>query len=114
MSIYEEDSELKLRELTEKVRRLERENLEMSILIEEAGLSLVENKLSEAEYICLSQLRMLKEQAELRPLDKEEVNMLDVFHKNLLMSRNIPIVKKSKEKKKSPEELLRIINSPTK
>ena len=97
--------------LSEKVIKLERENLEMNVLLEQAGISGSEVKMSETEYICLQQLRGLKEQSEARPLSKEEVSIVDLLHKNLLMARGIPVVKKTKEKKQSLEDLLKIVKS---
>lgn len=95
--------------LSEKVKSLEKENLEMRVALEEAGIDEKSVKISETEYICLQQLRMIKEMSEQRPLSKEEVAIVDLLHKNLLMARNIPISKKAKEKPKSVSELLKIV-----
>lgn len=95
--------------LLEKITRLERENTELRLTIESNGLQAVE--ISETEFICIEQLKRLKEISMARELDKSEVIILDLLHKNLLVCRNIPISKKTKEKKKSVQELLKIVNS---
>lgn len=110
--LHQQESDILLSELKEKVRVLEKQNLEMRVALEEAGISSDQVRISETEYICLQQLRILKEQSEQRPLDRDEVTMLDVLHKNLLIAKGITPPKKSKEKKKTVDELLKIVNSP--
>ena len=114
-SLYSEAGELQLEEkvrvLLDKVSQLEKENLEMTIALEEAGICKEDVKISETEFICLQQLRKIKEQSEQRLLDKDEVGIIDVLHKNLLIARGIPVVKKTKERKKSKEELFKILDN---
>ncbi len=101
--------EAMVEDLTEKVKILEKENLEMKLTLEENGISDIKISLSETEYICLNQLRRFKDMSEKTLLTKDDVAMIDILHKNLLISRNIPQIKKSKEKRKTVDELLKIV-----
>ena len=89
---------------------LEKENLEMRFLLQTHGIEFQGNKLSDTEIICLKQLNILKGISLERQLDKAEVLAVDIFHKNLLVSKNIPVSKVKKKERKTTEELLRSVS----
>lgn len=94
--------------LLNKIEELEKLNLEYRLTIESNGLQAV--AVSETERICITQLKKLAEISDERVLDKSEALIVDTLHRNLLISRNIPVSLKNKEKKKSVEQLLKIVN----
>ena len=96
---------------SEMIKRITHNDPDERMPYKHEALSKEEIKISETEFICLQQLRRLKETSEKRLLEKDEVAIIDLLHKNLLMARGIPVVKKNKEKKKTKAELLKILDN---
>ena len=79
--------------------------------MDEAGVEGNIDMISDEEIICIKQISKLRKYSEDRDLDKEEVQIFDLLHKNLKIARGeeIRIKTKSKTKKLSNSELTNIL-----
>jgi hypothetical protein len=109
--LYPQTKELSHNEMWDTINNLRQENLVLKDLIRSYGIDCESVKLSDTEMICLKQLNDLHIVSQERPLNKDEVTSLDLLHRNLLVARNIPILKKSKKDKKTPQELMEIVKN---
>lgn len=108
---YPQLEELTQEQLLDKLQVLDQENLELKSILQEYGIEYQGNKKSDTELICLKQLKILQDISRERRLEKDEVMAVDIFHKNLLISKNIPIKKVQRKEDLSTEELLKRVKS---
>lgn len=112
MSIYPELDSLEIERLKKKVAELEMELAKARSIIKDNDLSEDIENISEAEAICMSEIHKLKVASDNGILTLEDVKVLDILHKNLLLARGRPVEEKKDKKKgaKSVAELLSIVD----
>lgn len=104
--------EFEAKALREKIKDLEKEIENYKLLLRENGIELEGmDKMSDEEYICVTQIAKLKERADTALFDKEDAQILDLLQKNLKMARGEKVHDRFKLKKKklSPQELLKVV-----
>lgn len=111
MSIYPELDSLEIERLKKKVAELEMELAKARAVIKDNGLEEESTNVSEAEAICMSEIHKLKVASDNGILTLEDIKILDLLHKNLLLARGRPVEEKKDKKKgaKSVAELLSIV-----
>ena len=105
------EKELEIKSLREEIKTLKNEMTKMKILMKEADIEVDVSKISDEESICVTQMKRLRDLSENNQLTKDEVQILDILHKNLKLARGEDVRVKSKGKvgKMSSEELTNII-----
>jgi hypothetical protein len=108
-----ETSDLEVLELRKKVKALELENAKFKALLTEHRILDGVQAVSDAQVICVSGLIALKEMQKQSGgyLDLEQVKVLDVLHRNLLLAQGKPAgEEKKKPKKEDVATLLSIVS----
>jgi hypothetical protein len=108
---YPELDSLEIERLKKKVAELEMELAKARAVIKDNGLEEESTSISEAEAICMSEIHKLKVASDNGILTLEDIKILDLLHKNLLLARGRPVEEKKDKKKgaKSVAELLSIV-----
>jgi hypothetical protein len=108
------ETAFEIKSLRKRLQEIEAENarlikiLKDNDLMEEVGE--VAQKLTDEEYICVNELRKLKELSETSFLEEEDVRKLDILYKNLRAIRGMSPVEKDKKKKTADvKELFKIV-----
>lgn len=111
MSIYPELDQLDIERLKKKVAELEMELAKARAVLKDNDLEEEAANISEAEAICANEIHKLKVASDNGILTLEDVKVLDILHKNLLLARGRPVEEKKDKKKgaKSVAELLSIV-----
>lgn len=111
MSIYPELDSLEIERLKKKVAELEMELAKARAVLKDNDLEEEAANISEAEAICANEIHKLKVASDNGILTLEDVKVLDILHKNLLLARGRPVEEKKDKKKgaKSVAELLSIV-----
>lgn len=111
MSVYPELDTIEIERLKKKVAELEMELGKARAIIKDNGLDDEITNISEAEAICISEIHKLKIASDNGILTLEDIKILDLLHKNLLLARGRPVEEKKDKKKgaKSVAELLSIV-----
>lgn len=112
MSAYPELDQLEIERLKKKVAELEMELAKAHAVLKDNGLEEETANISEAEAICANEIHKLKVASDYGILTLEDVKVLDILHKNLLLARGRPVEEKKDKKKgaKSVAELLSIVD----
>lgn len=112
MSTYPELDELEIERLKKKVAELELELAKTRAVIKDNDLEEEVSSISDAEAICISEIKKLRIASDNGILTLEDIKILDLLHKNLLLARGKPIEEKKDKKKgaKSVAELLSIVD----
>ena len=112
MSTYIELDILEIERLKKKVAELELELAKARAILKENDLEEEIANVSEAEAICANEIHKLKVASDNGILTLEDVKILDILHKNLLLARGRPVEEKKDKKKgaKSVAELLSIVD----
>jgi hypothetical protein len=111
VSNYPELDNLEIERLKKKVSELEIELTKARSILEENDLADELPTISDAEAICINEIHKLKIASDNGILTLEDVKILDILNKNLLLCRgkNIPEEKSKKKGAKSVAELLSIV-----
>lgn len=86
-NILEAGHEFELITLNNEIERLKGEVIKYKILLKEIDSEANPEIVSDAEAICVMELRKLKDSSNERPLSTDEVKKLDMLHKNLKLAR---------------------------
>jgi hypothetical protein len=87
-NIKEMEEDFILEELKNRIKELEIENTRLTIALEKSGLTEYLQDISDEECICVRQISRIKEDSDIRPLSKEEVQVFDLLNKNLKIIRD--------------------------
>ena len=111
MSIYPELDSLEIERLKKKVAELEMELAKARTVIKDNDLEDQVSEVSDAEAICISEIKKLRIASDNGILTLEDIKILDLLHKNLLLAQGKPVEEKKDKKKgaKSVAELLSIV-----
>lgn len=113
MSTYPELDSLEIERLKKKVAELEIElSKARSVLVDNDLMDEV-STISDTEALCTNEIRKLKLASDNGILTLEDVKILDLLHKNLLLAQGRPVEEKKDKKKgaKSVAELLSIVDT---
>jgi hypothetical protein len=111
MSTYPELDSLEIKQLKKKIAELEIELAKAQAILKENDLIENVSQVSETEAICANEIHKLKVASDNGILTLEDIKILDILHKNLLLAQGRPVEEKKDKKKgaKSVAELLSIV-----
>jgi hypothetical protein len=111
MNTYPEIDSLEIERLKKKITELEIELTKARAVIKDNDLADEVVEISDAEAICISEIKKLKIASDNGILTLEDIKILDLLHKNLLLARGKPVEEKKDKKRgaKSVAELLSIV-----
>ena len=111
MSTYPELDSLEIERLKKKVAELEIELAKAHSILRDNDLEEETANISDAEIVCVNEIHKLKVASDHGILTLEDVKVLDILHKNLLLARGKPVEEKKDKKRgtKSVAELLSIV-----
>lgn len=102
--------EFEIKALRKKLAELELENDKLKKIVIDNDLDENDEFITDEEFICINEIRKLKQLSEQSGLTKDDVQALDILHKNLRMIRGKSTDgKKSSKKKSSVAELFKIV-----
>jgi hypothetical protein len=70
--------------------------------------------ITDEEYICMNEIRKIKDRSESHGLSEEDAKIFDTMHKNLRTIRGLKVEKPKKKKQVDVSELLKIVNGEIK
>jgi hypothetical protein len=116
MSDINKYPEVELELLQKRVKELEIENIKYKTILEDNDLLEDVVHVTDAEAICIREIKILRELSEKGAgLTLEDVKLLDLLHKNLLLAQGKEIPKDDKKKNKSgPKEVADLLKIVTK
>lgn len=108
---YPEVASAEVEKLKKRVAELELELAKAHSILKEHDLEEEIVTVSDAEAICISEIKKLKIASDNGILTLEDIKILDLLHKNLLLARGKPVEEKKDKKRgaKSVAELLSIV-----
>lgn len=86
-NIVDAEKEFEIAALRGQLENLTHEIIKYKILLNEIDSEANPDIVTDAEAICVEQIRRLKEDSSKRVLSSDEAKKLDIFHKNLKLSR---------------------------
>lgn len=109
---YPEVASAEVERLKKKVAELEIELAKAHSILRDNDLEEETANISDAEIVCVNEIHKLKVASDHGILTLEDVKVLDILHKNLLLARGKPVEEKKDKKKgtKSVAELLSIVD----
>lgn len=112
MSTYPELDSLEIERLKNKVAELEMELSKARSILRSNDLEEETANISDAEIVCVNEIHKLKVASDHGILTLEDVKVLDILHKNLLLARGKQVEDKKDKKRgtKSVAELLSIVD----
>lgn len=112
LSNYPEVASAEVERLKKKVAELELELTKARAVLKDNDLEEEVSNISDAEAICVNEIRKLKVASDNGILTLEDIKALDLLHKNLLLARGKPVEEKKEKKRgtKSVAELLSIVD----
>jgi hypothetical protein len=112
MDIYPELDSLEIERLKKKVAELEMELSKARSILRSNDLEEETANISDAEVVCVNEIHKLKVASDHGILTLEDVKVLDILHKNLLLARGKQVEDKKDKKRgtKSVAELLSIVD----
>jgi hypothetical protein len=116
MSNYPELDNIEIERLKRRIAELEIELTKAKSILQENDLMEDLPSIDDTEAICINEIRKLKLASDAGILTLEDIKILDLLHKNLLLARG-KIVEDKKEKKrgvKTVAELLSIVDKSKK
>ena len=108
-SMEPEEYENKIKELKSKLKSLELENIKLRSILKENDLDDSDINMSDEEAICFNEIKKLKDISDAAGLTLEDVKILDILHKNLLMARGRSTKEVKPKGSKTTAELLSIV-----
>ena len=111
MSTYPELDSIEIQKLKKRISELEIELSKAQKVLKENDLLENTSQVSECEAICANEIHKLKVASDNGILTLEDIKILDILHKNLLLAQGRPVEEKkdNKKRKKSVAELLSIV-----
>lgn len=111
MSKYSDLDNLEIKKLKKQIVELETELSKARQVLKDNELLGDVEEISDTEAICANEIAKLKVASDNGILTFEDVKILDVLHKNLLLAKGKPVEEKKSQKKgsKSVAELLSIV-----
>jgi glutaredoxin 2 len=108
---YPEIASVELEKLKKKMAELEMELAKARAILKENDLLEKASQVSDCEAICINEIHKLRVASDNGILTLEDVKVLDILHKNLLLAQGRPVDEKKDKKKgaKSVAELLSIV-----
>jgi hypothetical protein len=112
MNTYPELDSLEIQKLKKRMAELELELAKAEKILKQHDLLEKTSQVSDTEAICASEIKKLKVASDNGILTLEDIKILDLLHKNLLLAQGRPIEDKKDKKKgaKSVAELLSIVD----
>lgn len=112
MSIYPELDSIEIQKLKKRISELEIELSKAQAILKENDLIENVSQVSETEAICTNEIHKLRVASDNGILTLEDIKILDILHKNLLLAQGRPVDEKKDKKKgaKSVAELLSIVD----
>ncbi len=112
MDTYPELDSLEIERLKKKVAELEMELSKARSILRSNDLEEETANISDAEIVCVNEIHKLKVASDHGILTLEDVKVLDILHKNLLLARGKQVEDKKDKKRgtKSVAELLSIVD----
>ena len=112
MSTYPELDSLEIERLKNKIAELEMELSKARSILRSNDLEEETANISDAEIVCVNEIHKLKVASDHGILTLEDVKVLDIWHKNLLLARGKQVEDKKDKKRgtKSVAELLSIVD----
>ena len=109
---YPEVASAEVERLKKKVAELEMELAKAHSILRDNDLEEETANISDAEIVCVNEIHKLKVASDYGILTLEDVKVLDILHKNLLLARGKPVEEKKDKKRgtKSVAELLSIVD----
>lgn len=107
--------EIEIAALRKRLKKFEDENYKLRRILQENEIEEAEGLvISDEEFICINEIRKLKELSQVGSFGREEAQVLDILYKNLRQIRNLSDDKLSKSKKKpNVAELFKIVDGLT-
>jgi hypothetical protein len=112
MSLVEAEKDFEIKKLKAQISELEKENDKLNLLLKEADPEASANMISDSEYICLNEIRKLREISKTGELSADEVKAFDTLHKNLniIQGKNPRKLGQGSTKNMSDEDLEKLLN----
>lgn len=104
------EKEFQLEAFEKKIQELEKENFKLKKILEQYGIVDDTSGFSDIEFICIQQIKFLKERADKCDLTPDEVKNLDTLHKNLRQVKEKLERKELKTDSEDIGELLSIVD----
>lgn len=104
------ENSIQLEAFEKKIEELKKENFKLKKLLEQYGIVEDISSLSDVEYICVQQIKFLKDRSDKMDLTVDEVKNLDTLHKNLRQVRDGLQRKELKNNSEDIAELLSIVD----
>tara|TARA_R100001086_G_scaffold215289_1_gene131428 strand:+ start:1583 stop:1948 length:366 start_codon:yes stop_codon:yes gene_type:complete len=110
----EMELQFEIKALRDKIKTLEEENINLRKVVEANDLTdeLDELTISDEEYICVQEIKKLKELSDNKAFTGDDAKTLDILYKNLRMIRGLTVDnlnKKRKPKKTDTAQLFKIV-----
>ena len=111
MSTYPELDSIEIQKLKKRISELEIELSKAQKVLKENDLLENTSQVSECEAICANEIHKLKVASDNGILTLEDIKILDILHKNILLAQGRPVEEKkdNKKGKTSVAELLSIV-----
>lgn len=101
--------------LTDEIEKIKLENIKLKTMLSEAGLHSDSDVISDAEALCTIQIKRLKDISDARDLSKDETDIFDKLHKNLIICKGGIVSNRNKKvdvsKNLSNEELEALVRT---
>ncbi|MCK5138475.1 MAG: hypothetical protein KAQ85_01410 [Thermodesulfovibrionia bacterium] len=109
-NILDSEKDFEIKALRSEVEKLRNEVIKYKILLNEIDSDANPEIVSDAEAICVQEIRKLKDSSSSRELSTDEVKKLDLLHKNLKIARgeNARVGARNKAGKMSAKDLANI------
>lgn len=110
MSTYPELDNLEIERLKKRVAELEIELTKARSILEENDLADELPTISDAEAICTSEIHKLKIASDNGILTLEDIKILDLLHKNLLLAKGKAVPEEKGNKKKGAKSIAELLS----
>lgn len=105
-------NEFQIDVLKKELDKVNRELATCKKLLSKYEIDELEDEMSDAEYICVEEIKKLKRLSETQGLSEVEVKMFDILNKNLrIIQGNVQEKLPTKQKEVDIKELLKIVKS---
>jgi len=112
------ETDFEIVSLRKRIQEIESENQKLKQILKENDLEEyldgIVQRLTDEEFICVNEIRKLKELSEKGLFTENEAKVLDILYKNLRSIRGLQPAKETKQKKADVSELFKIVESPSK
>lgn len=109
-NLIDSEKDFEIAALRNEIEKLKNEVTKYRILLNEIDEEANPDLVTDAESICVMEIRKLKVSSDKRELSTDEVKKLDLLHKNLKLARgeNVRVGSRSKAGKMSASDLAKI------